>query len=361
MEQFYKQHGPFFINAIDPSTGDTHGHVSARAGWCFVLRWLWRRGLNINVQNKLGNTPAHEAAFAGHLEALQWLATQHLSFHIRNQKNISVIHHAAYGGHVHVLKWLLERDSSFLSHCDAWGNNALHYAAYQLSPSALMLLHSHGANLFSRNTKGETILHIAASHGNIKVLEWCYEASMDMNLISFQVSAALTICKDIGYTPAHCAAYHNSITALIWLADHGGNLFALDNSNKSAFDIACQRSLSHADKLHKYLRQSQRDSNQLWNHELLFESSDAIEPKDDENHIHSVVKTSQMQLVQALIERNITEPTYAKAFLENHHPEVFGGLTEHLDISPNELAVALTSISKWSLYDQEQKNNQLDT
>ncbi|EQC35521.1 hypothetical protein SDRG_06812 [Saprolegnia diclina VS20] len=342
MEALYDAHGAAFITAIDPVSGDTHAHVSARAGRVFLLRWLWRRGLDVSVQNKLGNSAAHEAALHGHLATLQWLEMRNVSLHLRNHEHHSVMHYAAHGGHVALLAWLAKKDPSLLLHCDKRGNGVVHYAASKGSAATMQWLADANAPLKARNDKGQTLVHIAAAAGNVAVLAWCDDHDLDMNAVDLK-----------GQTPAHLAARRCNVQTTMWLGDHGCNLFALDYAGCSALDVARQGSLDTANELHAYLRRIQ-NSNQLW-------VDDEHEPTTSEPQVpciplaknetcHSSTKSHQAQLTSALLAHNITDADFALTYLASHFPETLSGLSEHLDLAPAELASTLASIAKWRLY-----------
>jgi ankyrin repeat protein len=94
----------------------------------------------------------------------------------------------------------------------------MHYAAYKGSLTTLKWLLDHDVPCTARNAKGQTMLHMAAMGGNIAALQWSNDRGiLDMNALD-----------ESAETLAHCAAKQGQVQTVIWLAEHGCNIFALN-------------------------------------------------------------------------------------------------------------------------------------
>ncbi|KAF0700042.1 Aste57867_9428 [Aphanomyces stellatus] len=314
-----------------------------------MLAWLGERGIkpdSLEAVNAEGNTSTHEAAASGHLGALQWLIMHGASLATRNLKNMGVVHYASRNGDIEMLQWLSTQDEAIVHHVDVEGNTAMHYAARGGHVETLQWLLAHDAVPYVCNTAGQSLVHVATMAQHTSSLVWSWRAGLDFNTQDHH-----------GDTPAHYAARKGDIATMLWLVDHGCNMFAINLSGVSAFDIASQNCLAHASILHAYLRAS-HDSNQLWDDGDDGHDHDTTLAvtllSDDEEEVtlprHESIKLRQERLVQALVMRNITEHTYALQFLELQFPETVATLANDLGLAATELASALATTAKMQLH-----------
>ena len=98
--------------------------------------------------------------------------------------------------------------------------------------AVLELLLSHGADLSVRNTRGQSLLHLAASRGHCDILRRLLEAGADL--------LSVTEADSEGLTPLTSAILGDQAEAARLLLLHSGSgiLEAVDSSGRSALDIA---------------------------------------------------------------------------------------------------------------------------
>ncbi|ETW10449.1 hypothetical protein H310_00754 [Aphanomyces invadans] len=192
----------------------------------------------------------------------------------------------------------------------------------------------------------DTHSHLVARRGRTDILAWLVHRGIDLDA---------TNC--VGHTCIHEAAAHGHIDTVVWLMDQGSNIFALNYKGMSALDLASQVNLDHATVLRTHVRRS-HDSNQLWDDgdDLCDEAMPTIATK------HCPLKQAQDLLVQALVQRNLTEPTVGLEILELHCPESLETVRRALDMTPMDVAVVMASNSKLILAHQARctTDNQMD-
>ena len=95
------------------------------------------------------------------------------------------------------------------------------------------LVEEAGVPLIVSNSGGETLLHYAAFHGQVKILEWLLEKirAVDENDID-------DIVDDSGVTPGHFAAYYGHLECLQMLWSQGVHLMTKDKCNHTPSDWA---------------------------------------------------------------------------------------------------------------------------
>ena len=86
----------------------------------------------------------------------------------------------------------------------------------------------------SENTDsdGRSALHLAASVGRMKILDWLVANDAQINVRD----------RESGYSPLHRAAYFGQLNAVRYLVSRMANLFQLDNDNLTCLDhFICDR------------------------------------------------------------------------------------------------------------------------
>ena len=84
-----------------------------------------------------------------------------------------------------------------------------------------------GADLYTIEDNGYTLLHEAARAGHVGNMEWLVET------YGFDVHAM----TDYGETPIHTAAATGQVDAMMWLAEHGVNATLTNGGAVTAGDI----------------------------------------------------------------------------------------------------------------------------
>lgn len=104
------------------------------------------------------------------------------------------------------------------------------YAVIEGNVPAVKILLQHGANVNAQDEDGNSPLHMAASYGE--------QNSQALTDLLLQYGANTEIKNDNGDTPLILAALHNNLPLVQTLLDHGADIHATNNENKSPFNYA---------------------------------------------------------------------------------------------------------------------------
>ncbi|XP_042873333.1 ankyrin repeat and death domain-containing protein 1A-like [Penaeus japonicus] len=190
-------------------------HLAAEYGNMDAVRWLTLQGHDVSQRDASGRTPFQYAKEEGQKKVAEFLANREGDTQNRRcaelhsavaQGNLSevrrilsqgvnlntpsttegengrhVLHTAALLGKATILRELL-RAGAARDGKDSQGNTVVHYAAFHDDASLLSILHTEGVDVASAiNARRETPLHIAASRGNLEVLEWLLQKGVPVN------------------------------------------------------------------------------------------------------------------------------------------------------------------------------------
>jgi len=130
------------------------------------------------------------------------------------------LHLAVWNGHRNTAKLLLEHAPTLLDQQDVEGWTALHYAAWNVDWSVLLLLLDSGSSLSISDRRGWTPLHIAANRGTST--HYLLERGAD------------PMARDLkGSTPLHRAAKYDHFSCCNDLIKAGASVSARDHSGKT--------------------------------------------------------------------------------------------------------------------------------
>ena len=204
-------------------------HFAASQGHIHIVDYFTEK-LSYQEMRKddSGFTPAHLAVISGHLNILKiFVNNQNIHYDVNrdiNDLGHSPIHSACIKGHIDIVKYLIEEcGSDKLCRDVRDGYTLLHCAAINGHNHLIRYLHSQGCDVENRNKKGETPLHVAASHGQLDTVK--------LLIVDLQCDRESKAVNE--QTPLHFAASEGHISVVQYLA------------RDSNCDVMCRDTLGH--------------------------------------------------------------------------------------------------------------------
>ena len=237
------------VKARDPIRHQTPLHVAAGYGNREVVELLLSYGASLEAKNFLGETPLHMAAGHGDLEMVRSLLAHGAFLEARDaggqtplQKSLTPL--IAERRNVETFEFLASQGANPFTRNDE-GMTLLHSAAAAGNTrGAARLLDRYGLDLHARDKYGATPLHWAAvSDGSLKVLADSLSASdlipKDGILDFLTAKGADLMARDAGgATPLHYAARFNSVGGVSFLLDRGVPVDAGDDNGATPLHYA---------------------------------------------------------------------------------------------------------------------------
>lgn len=172
-------------------------HWAAKASNHEAVSALILAGADVNVSDCMGTTPLHLAARARDPRGLEMLVMAKANTRVRNQRNEEPIHYATHQSMAHVrallvagaslqpndlLHWAITAPTAGVArfliergvpseNIDEESNTPLFHAVKYCAHECLDMLLAKGVDTGHVNGEGATILHWAARHGDMRVLE----------------------------------------------------------------------------------------------------------------------------------------------------------------------------------------------
>ena len=214
---------------IANANGDSALHCAVSNGFFDITKLLFKKGSNVNLQNKEGRTPLFLGVKNKHEQLIKLLIENEADVNIGYKKNyterillvrgkdkgraawhyvlvkkhlLGLFLKRVKGGRVNVAnfgdilrsgwgkdppegttdKILKEYDFQFKEIPDA---TLLHIASEQINePEIIDLLVKSGANVNAQDAEGFTPLHMAAIHGNLKIVKKLVDLEADVNIVT---------------------------------------------------------------------------------------------------------------------------------------------------------------------------------
>jgi ankyrin repeat protein len=234
-------------------------HSAAFGGHPDVIDVLWRLGADLEALQKTSGTALHIACQHGRPNAALKLPEPGARPDALEEANMTPLHLAAHSGHALIIRLLMHfcrEISEYLEfRCKPKGNTALHLAATcafgykpnyspyipisgslrnQLHLECFKILHEAGAAICAANDLGETSLHLAATAGNLDIINFILG-----HLSETEESKALRqLTLDHKHTPLHKAVNEGHLDVVRRLLEAGSDPNQRTGDGKSALQLA---------------------------------------------------------------------------------------------------------------------------
>lgn len=136
--------------------GNTLLHLAVLGGHLSAVKFLFLKGVSLELCNRFQMTPLHLATSQGHTSVLKYLLSMGASVYPVDQLGRTALHIASARGAVEEVEILLQKKELHPDELkDKLGRTALHIAAYKKHSKLVSFLVSQGANIQVQDKGGK--------------------------------------------------------------------------------------------------------------------------------------------------------------------------------------------------------------
>ena len=182
-------------------TDDKEAPLTLSSGWnkFMAVYLLLDHGADANIASADGNSPLHTAVSKGFFDITKLLVEKGSYVNLQNKEGRTPLFLSVKNKHEQLIKLLIENEADvrigykensterfYLVRGKNRGRAAWHYIAGEQvnEPEIIDLLVKSGANVNAQDAEGFTPLHMAAIHGNLKIVKKLVDLDADVNIIT---------------------------------------------------------------------------------------------------------------------------------------------------------------------------------
>ena len=207
------------LAADDIGGGPLHRAVR-NGGDAETLRMLLEAGADVNAQDESGHILLHWARYSRDTEVLRMLLEAGADVSALDQEG------KEEGGEFLLSDFYIGTHSDYGHDPCTHYDTLLHWALHNDTEALRMLLEA-GADVSAQDWEGSTLLHLAASKGNVAAIRMLLEAGADVNAQDQE-----------GNTPLHLAASGGNVAATRMLLKAGADPEICDYDDRLPSDVA---------------------------------------------------------------------------------------------------------------------------
>ncbi|XP_067663125.1 serine/threonine-protein phosphatase 6 regulatory ankyrin repeat subunit A-like [Haliotis asinina] len=220
-------------NGADISEQDDNGntllHIACCAGNEGIVKAFLSGNSGIDQRGHLGRTPIMMAAMNGKEGVFNLCLTQSCLLSTKDYHGNNLLHAACIGGNVQIVQWLLLQNLFDIHSRGESGKTPLMMAAEHGWLETFNLLVKEGSDHDILDERGNTILHVACTGGNVTIVR---------HLLS-QCDLGVDCRGATGRTAAMLSANAGHVELLTHLVQIGADLCLRDDDNNHIFHLAC--------------------------------------------------------------------------------------------------------------------------
>jgi ankyrin repeat protein len=193
-------HGRIDVNQQDSRYGQAMAHFLVKNNNLYLLKLLFTRDVNLEVQDIYGETPLHYAAERGHIGVVQAILS-----HAKDSSRLTNI--LDTGGRTALRAAQINRQRPVVEllapltdqMLDPLGWSELHHAAWNghwMLVSGLVL---HAAGNMSQDKLGNTALHLAARRGYVVIAKLLVAAGAESEVVKDALQTASDVAGEYGH------------------------------------------------------------------------------------------------------------------------------------------------------------------
>jgi ankyrin repeat protein len=245
------------VNAPVTQSGATLLHIAAAHDSSKVVRFLLRKGADVEARTAQGHTPLHIAAQKdSEAVATRLLREGGAKIAAVTNTGFTPMHIAAENDAERVAALLMRSGANKRALTALGGETPLHIAVRRGAERvAIMLIAAlRAADVDEVDSFGDTPLHLAAQFNAVAVATKLLDAGANVDA----VAAPMVKMDDSGHTPLHTAAEHNAQDVAALLIQRGASTKVTSSRKETPIDAATRA--GHADMVRVIQRATQREN-----------------------------------------------------------------------------------------------------
>ena len=155
-------------------------------------------GLKVKPYESEHNTPLHLASLNGHLDIVKYLIKKGANVNTRNRKNQMPLHLAVHNAHKEIIKYLVKHGAD-MNVVEDEGDTPVAWAAYKGQTEIVLLLIELGARIDIQNKAGNTPLHWAAEKGDLDVTKVLIANGANLTVKNYENNTPLLAATQNGH------------------------------------------------------------------------------------------------------------------------------------------------------------------
>lgn len=193
--------------------GSTPLMLAAADGQKDLLKYIIKKGADVNKANTYGNTALHYTAWESKTEMFKLLVEQGAKLNVENSRGQNPLHYSCMGGSLDIFNYCISKGMDINKKCDD-GSNLIHWAALGGNLDIFKYLESKGMDYRTKDADGSFPISWAARGNKVEILKYLVEQKkMDVNVID-----------EKGTYPLQAAVRRGNYDAAKYLIEKGADI-----------------------------------------------------------------------------------------------------------------------------------------
>jgi uncharacterized protein (TIGR02145 family) len=197
-----RKHFAFSVRCVkDKTEYSTRVFDAAAKGHLDQLKQILKGdGTLIDKTDRNGKTPLHHAVINKRHDMVRYIIKKGANLDIRDEISATPLHYAAHTGDTDLVTLLLDSGSDALHSRARWKKTPLHVACERGYPNVVSVLLDRGADMEARTEQRRTaLISVARESGSLEVIKMLIDRGADINARDISDDTALTLAAWRGF------------------------------------------------------------------------------------------------------------------------------------------------------------------